>query len=254
MAYRRHVTGLVVMLALLLPASALATWGNKCSAGNGQHCYATATYEMTGSGNGGGEEVKGLSSEIATTAMSVPLWESGNFVTNEQWMSDPRGYWIEDGQIGGYNLWTEQGREVNGNSLHWFYASELGGFIVYVAPWTYPGWTYESYTLSDPGNNGVWCAKIGATEVGESCRSGFRKYSNNVEVGMEAGDEQQPENAGLDRTGVQWTEGNWHNWAKAKVETVHDGGSPGESAYICAKANGSGIPGDIGWGSPNNRC
>ena len=76
-----HTVGLIVVLLLLLPASAMATWGNKCSLGNAQHCYSIASYEMTGTGKGGGEEVKGLSSEIATTAMNVPQWENGDFVT-----------------------------------------------------------------------------------------------------------------------------------------------------------------------------
>jgi hypothetical protein len=72
---------------------------------------------------------------------------------------------------------------------------------------------------------------------------------------MEAADEQQPENAGLDRTGVQWTEGNWHHWAKAEWETVHYGSEnkTGESAYICAKGYEA-IAGYIKWGSPNNKC
>jgi hypothetical protein len=115
---KRHLASLIVAFGLLLPTSAGATWGNKCSLGNGHHCYAVAQWEMTGSGNGGGEEVKGLSSEFYTTAMLVPQWENGDFVTNEQWMSGYYGRWVEDGQVAGYNSPSEEGREVNYDSLH----------------------------------------------------------------------------------------------------------------------------------------
>jgi hypothetical protein len=249
----RWVAGLIVASALALPATATATWGNKCSLGNNQHCYAIASWLMSGTGNGGGEEVKGMGAEIATTGMNVPQWENGDFVTNEEWMSEPRGWWEEDGQIAGYNLWTEEGREVNCCSLHWFYASDLNGFLVYVAPWTYPGWTYINYHINDPGNDGRWCSTIGSVEVGESCRSGFTKYATAIELGMEAADEQQPQNAGLDNsTAAQWRDGSWHNWSRATVETVHYSGA-NESAYVCAK-NWNPAPGFIKWGTPNNVC
>jgi hypothetical protein len=65
-----YVCGAV--LATVLAPTASATWGRHCSAGENHHCYGIAEWEMTGSGNGGGEEVKGISGEIATDAMSVP--------------------------------------------------------------------------------------------------------------------------------------------------------------------------------------
>ncbi len=46
------------VLATLLAPTARATWGNKCSAGNGHHCYGIAEWSMSGSGNGGGEELR----------------------------------------------------------------------------------------------------------------------------------------------------------------------------------------------------
>ena len=58
----------------VLAPTASATWGNHCSAGNGHHCYGIAEWSMTGSGNGGGEEVKGISGEIATDVMSVDTY------------------------------------------------------------------------------------------------------------------------------------------------------------------------------------
>lgn len=58
-----------------MPApTAGATWGRHRSYGENHHCYGIAEWAMTGSGNGnGGEEVKGISGEIATDVMSVPL-------------------------------------------------------------------------------------------------------------------------------------------------------------------------------------
>jgi hypothetical protein len=58
-----HLVGLILILALLTPVTAGATWGNKCSLGDGHHCYGIAEWQMSGSGYGGGEEVKGMSSE-----------------------------------------------------------------------------------------------------------------------------------------------------------------------------------------------
>lgn len=62
-----------VLFATVLAPAASATWGHKCSAGNTHHCYGIANWSMTGSGNGGGEEVKGISGEINTFAMQVPV-------------------------------------------------------------------------------------------------------------------------------------------------------------------------------------
>jgi hypothetical protein len=248
---------IVAAFALAVPSLASAGWGNGCSLGNGHHCYAIANWEMTGTGEGGGEEVKGLSSEIQTTAMEVPeVKENGPFVTNEQWADLPSGTserWIEDGQIAGYDLWTEEGREINGKSLHWFYASELGGFLLYIAPWTKEGFTWVSYTLSDPANNGRWCAKIETSEISESCRSGFKKYATAVQVGEEAATEAKPENAGKDRTGVQHLDGNWYHWNGAAWETTDYTGTKSESAYMCVKGYEA-IAGYINWGTPNNKC
>ncbi len=251
--HRRYLTGLVVVSWLLLPASASATWGNKCSLGNVHHCYAVAEWPMTGSGNGGGEEVKGISSEFYTTAMLVPEWQQGDFVTNEQWMIGYNGRWVEDGQIAGYNSPTEEGREVNYDSLHWFYAYENtgnGSVPVYVAPWTYNGYEWRSYTLWDPGNNGTWCERIGEPQV--ACQSGFRKYATVAELGMEAADEQQPENGGKSRTGGQWLDGSWHHWLKANNETVDFNGDS-EAGYVCVTPFEA-IPGYINFGTPTSHC
>src|ERR1700689_2162402 len=167
--------------ATVLAPVASATWGKKCSAGETHHCYALSIWEMTGSGNGGGEEVMGESSEFYTVSMLVPYWEDHDFVTNEQWMSNPAGGWAEDGQLAGYNYYTEEGHEVNDDSLHPFYAFDLHGvFTVWVDPETVEGYEWRSYTEEDPERNGTWCARFESTIV--ECKAGFDKYSNEVEL------------------------------------------------------------------------
>lgn len=252
MIRRATIFGIVIS-GLLLPATASATWGKNCKFGNEHHCYAVAEWSMSGSGEGGGEEVKGVSSELETTSMHVPLWENGDFITNEQWMVDTRGDWAEDGQIGGYNSATEEGREVNGTSLHWFYAYEepYNGFGIFVAPWTYEGFTPIQYTLWDPENNGWWCEKIELVQV--SCQTSFKKYATDIEVGMEAADEEQPENAGrVYTTGAQHLNGGWYNWNSAEWRTVNYNGE-NESAYVCA-TGWKEIAAYIRFGTPNNKC
>jgi hypothetical protein len=213
---------------------------------------------MSGSGNGGGEEVKALSSQILTTVMNVPFWEEGAFVDDEQWMVDEHNigksnsyvHWIEDGQTAGNNYYTEEGREVNDDSLHWFYAYENGHYVEYVAPWTFPGWTWISYTLSDPSNNGSWCEKIEETQV--ACQSGFSKYANAVEVGMEAADQAQPENSGKDQTVVQHVNGDWYYWNEAKWSTVGPG-DESEAGAMCVTGYED-IAGYVNFATPADLC
>ena len=236
--------------ATVLAPVASATWGKKCSAGETHHCYALSIWEMTGSGNGGGEEVMGESSEFYTVSMLVPYWEDHDFVTNEQWMSNPAGGWAEDGQLAGYNYYTEEGHEVNDDSLHPFYAFDLHGvFTVWVDPETVEGYEWRSYTEEDPERNGTWCARFASTIV--ECKAGFDKYSNEVELGMEAGDEAQPENAGYARTGAQFTGGGWYHWGK-EVNETRDYDDESEGAYICTR-NYETIPGYIEWGTPKSK-
>jgi hypothetical protein len=240
---------LAFVACLVVPTSANATWANNCSQ-YGPHCYALADWKMKGSGSGGGEEVKGLSSEINTTAMSVPLWEGKAFVDDEQWMAQYQtNKWVEDGQMAGGNYQTEEGREVNGQSLHWFYAFNTGNiYSEYEAPWTYPGWTWISYTLSDPGSNGSWCEKIGTVQV--ACQGGFSKYGTEVQVGMEAADEVRPENSGKDRTGVQHLDGNWAYWNKAEWWMWNAAGSTkDEQGYGICTTGFENIAGYVNWGT-----
>jgi hypothetical protein len=243
----------LIPLMLFAPAAS-AEWGNSCSVGGKEenHCYALSSWEMSGNGNGSGEEVMGVSSEIYTVSMLVPYWESGDFITNEQWMINRNGGWAEDGQIAGADEPSEEGHEVNDDSLHPFWAFDhpSSGLWKWIDPQTVNGYEWRSYTEEDPGRNGTWCARFEQTIV--ECAAGFQKYSTLVTVGMEAGDVVQPENAGDDRTGAEFTGGGWYHWGKDRNETVHYGGSPSEASYICVR-NWQAIPGYIEWGTPRSK-
>jgi hypothetical protein len=75
------------------------------------------------------------------------------------------GGWAEDGQLAGENVSTEEGHEVNGTSLHPFYAYEPnngeGAFQVYVYPGTVAPGSWQSYSEEDTYSNGYWCAGFG---------------------------------------------------------------------------------------------
>ena len=48
------------------------------------------------------ECIEGGVADIITESVDVPEWESGDFVTNEMWVSNHTGPgWVESGQIAG---------------------------------------------------------------------------------------------------------------------------------------------------------
>lgn len=243
-----------VVLATVLAPTASATWGRHCSAGENHHCYGIAEWAMTGSGNGTGEEVKGISGEIATDIMSVPLWENGDFITNEMWLNAPEaeGGWAEDGQIAGYDYHTEEGHEVNGSSLHPFYAYQENngpGFSIYIYPGTVAAGSWQPYSEEDPSLNGYWCAGFGFGTA--ACKGGYPEFATDVQVGMEAADERQPQNAGQDHIIAQYTEGTWHTWPHAEYLSEYYYGES-EAGYICAANYGGLAPGYTQWGTPSS--
>lgn len=232
------------ILALSLPSTAYANWGNNCGPKVEHHCYAIAYWEMSGSGHGGGEEVLGLQAWIDTTAMLVPGWQEGFFVDNEMWMSGPGGGWMEDGQT--------TGNGYNATSLQPFWAYSIGSPAEYkewVAPWTVSASAWHSYKIQDPGTNGIWCATL-ETETAE-CKGYFTPYATTVEIGMEAATSAAPENQGADQTAVEWTDGTWHSWNRAG-ETVINNLNESEAGYICVKKTES-APGYVRWGTPASK-
>jgi hypothetical protein len=232
-AARRGVLAAVLLMALL-PASASANWGRKtnngasCGPFEGEHCYAIDEWNMTGA-----EKVEGTLAYQYTTAMNVPGWASGDFVTNEEWaLFEPYFHWVEAGQIAGASM--------DCCGLHEFYAYDnSSGFWKVTAPWTVPAWTNNLYQLVAAGS-GTWCVDWATTQV--ACSSGFPTYSNRLLVGDEIAAATKPENAGKEGTNATWVDGSVHNWNKA--QPYADGG-------MCLSQNTSPYPapGNINFGT-----
>jgi hypothetical protein len=227
MAARRRV--LLALLAALLalaavPAVATASWGSKanngehCSQGNNHHCYAVAAWPMKGA-----EQVEGTLAYQYTEAMNVYGWAGGDFVTNEEWVGfEPAGWWVEVGQ--------EAGEYMDCCSLHPFYAwANAGGYTQYVAPYAWPGNNNNLFQISGQNHNGTWCIYFGQTQ--EHCVTGFYKWSNLLEVGVEAAANTKPLNTGREGTNGWW-ENATHNWLKEERYVDHG---------LCAARN-SGAP------------
>jgi hypothetical protein len=231
---------IVLALIVIAPGTALATWGTKCSRGNGHHCYAVANWQMSG-----GEEVQGLDGNIDTTNMDVAEAASGAVVNDEQWaIFEPKGWWVEDGQQAGGD-----GGGVSCCQLRWFTAYDnASGYTANESPWEQPPNTPNSYTLEDAyawgGPAGEWCFSINNGSAG--CAGGFPVYSNRVETGMEAASEQEPVNSGRVETGVMWTNGAWHHWNRASLEDIQQNGNP--STHVCTSQWQS-YAGDINFGT-----
>jgi hypothetical protein len=183
-----------------------------------------------------------------------PSGKATILVTNEMWLEAPEaeGGWAEDGQIAGYDYYTEEGHEVNGYSLHSFYSYEgnNGGiFTTYIYPGTVAAGSWQSYSEEDTSSNGYWCAGFGFGTA--ECKAGYPEFATDVLVGMEAGDEQQPENAGQDHIIAQYTNGAWHTWPHAEYLSKYYYGTS-EAGYICAANYGGLSPGYTQWGTPSS--
>jgi hypothetical protein len=196
---------LVAALALALaPGIAQASWGKKadngehCSQGNGHHCYAIATWPMSGS-----EQVEGTLAYQYSTDVEVPGWASGDFTTHEEWAAFPStGYWVEVGQIGGYG--------VSCCAMHPFWAYEnSSGFTISESAGTVPFNTNELYMISGQNHNGQWCLYEGETQ--ETCPAGFAAWNKDLEVGTEIGANTKPVSDGEEGTDGWWGKAT-HNW------------------------------------------
>jgi hypothetical protein len=235
-----------VLFVILLPSSALATWGTECRDEAKHHCYATAKWAMSGKGEGKGEEeVEGLESYIDTESMDVGEWAKGAFVTNEQWAGFPYGGWVEDGQEAGDG---EGG--ANCCTLRWFtaYVNKSGKYEANESPWEESGGKLNRYNLqsaiSTGGAENKWCFAIGEGSAG--CVEGVATYSTNVTVGMEAASNTEPTNSGKDETLVMHLNKKWYDWNTATLKEDQWDGEP--STHVCASGWKS-IAGDIDFGT-----
>ena len=193
-----------------------AVWGNGCRRlPNNEHCYAIASWAMTG-----GEQVEGTESEQRTTNMNVPGWASGDMVNNEEWASFPgTGHWVEIGQkAGAYKSCC---------NLFWFYAfNGPSGYYEYNGPpytWEVTPNTFNNYAMKSIGN-GVWCFDVGPTwEQQVACDGGFQTYSKELQDGLEVAAESKPVNAGTVVVNATWTNGTIHTWNRAEDESTTPG-------------------------------
>jgi hypothetical protein len=197
-----------------VPRARAATWGNNCKLASESHCYSQARWSMTG-----GEQVLGSEAEIDTTTMSVPGSTSGDFVTNEEWVSFPStGYWMEMGQQAG---------EYKGCcSLWWFWAFENStGYHQHTTAaegvWEVTFNSWNMYGFKGTGTS-RWCWYVAPDWEGQiGCESGFSTYSKVLTDGMEAATEEKPSVAGMVQVNAEWTNGNWNQWNKATNSVVN---------------------------------
>jgi hypothetical protein len=218
------------VLALVLPSTALATWGTNCSLGEDDHCYGWANWVMSG-----GEKVLGLESYIDTEYMNVFEYASGAVVDDEEWAAFPSLYngWVEEGQRAGYT-----GGGTNCCTLRWFTSAWLKSQKWYqnFSPWEEPGWTLNRYEMQAESTVGGakerWCYVIGEGSAG--CVGEVGTESTRVVVGMEAGSNGEPENGGHDETAVLHENLKWYNWNKAMLEDRQYDGEP--TTHVCTSA------------------
>jgi hypothetical protein len=186
------------------PKAKTATWGSKCSAGNGHHCYALAVWEM-----GKGEEVYGSETFQWTSKVDVPYSEDYDFIDNEEWVGFPGDHWVEMGNTNSIaeagvhsccKIYAFTAKNNSSGYQEWFLWEK------YVEEWS-------AYTM-DPVGNDTWCYYVGEyKELGEGCVGGLENYSKDLEVGAEFADEAQPENLGWDETdGIWGPHGEAHQW------------------------------------------
>jgi hypothetical protein len=217
----------------------VATWGTKCTAGELNHCYALATWEMHG-----GEQVEGTESLQWTAKMNVPYYYNGDFVSNEEWVSffnSPTGtpYWVEMGNTSTYRsccaiyaFWADQNH-------YGYHEKEL--WEKYLNEWS-------AYTMNSVGS-GTWCVYVGANkELPEGCVGGFEVESKELQTGTEMADEAQPENRAWVETAALW-QGTGHQWLKAVNGLYNTSGKVSYNGMCVAPYAPWNYPGNIYSGS-----
>jgi hypothetical protein len=157
------------------------------------------------------EYVDGAVLDEDTLSSDVPGFESGDFVTDEMWLSFNASNYIETGQITGY------APTLGCCSLHRFWSYTLNGnqsgHTVIDSQTIAPGGTYNTFEIYDPchcGSWGIWWnggnPAYEGTQVAELGKVGapiYPAWANELQNGMEAGANSQP-----------------YNWARSEVAAV----------------------------------
>ncbi len=213
-----------------------ATWGNKCSAGEGHHCYALSEWDM-----GEHEAVEGTENWVITNTVDVPDWELGDITTNEEWVGFPGYHWIV--------MVNMAGNDINCCSIYGFWAMNNGGGFREHILWEKPLGQWSDYSMMAAGS-GIWCTYVGEyRELGEGCEGGFETYGKDLESGAEMGDEAAPYNLGWTEVNGFWLNGERHNWNFAKYGLYNETGNVSYNGMCWAPYSPYPATGNIYYGS-----
>ncbi len=207
-------TAMIIGFTPVPPAKA-ATWKCYRSAEENHHCYALTEWHMAGCPK---ECIQGGVANIVTESMDVPGWESGDFVTNELWVSSHTWPgWVESGQIAGDGMSCCE--------IHRFEAAEPNygkgkDFTMYIQPGTISLKEAHDYVIQDLEYNGIWRVYWGQenTDWYEAGAYNHEYSSSNdeLEAGLEGGANTQPYNSGVQALAGVWGEpASWHPWEGA---------------------------------------
>ncbi len=212
-----------VSLGGMLASTAGARWGphKECyrDASESHHCYAVEAFEMSGYPR---EYADGAVADQYTAAMNIPGWESGDFVTNELWVSFPGNQnYLEDGQMSGGAL--AGGAAGTCCALHPFYAETTNGNQYgYESPNFVGGANYNYYEIYDPCHCGLW--GIWWENYGDVRNySQYPAWNIDEEAGIEVGANKEPIEAnGKDHVAsVEPPSDLWTEWKSGFGNTSH---------------------------------
>jgi hypothetical protein len=232
----------VFLLAnLARPPIAHASWPCYRSKEENHHCYALAQWHMVGCPK---ECVEGGVADISTEIVEVPGWASGDFVTNEMWVSNHTSpAWVESGQIAG--------AEYSCCGMHPFFAAmaENEKFYFYEQPGEIGQKQYNDYVIQDLGHLGTWSIYWGKENNGwveEHQYGSLWSYADELEAGFEGGANTQPNNEGSQALASVY--GNaWHPWEGGYATTKYYS-TPG--ALFCIAPWQNSWPGNAKYATP----
>lgn len=208
-------------IALVAPAAASA-----CAVSESSHCYAVTEWNMFGSP----AQLIGTKDEVEIFYGTVPWWEHGDFLDNEEWVTFPQrslSSWVEAG--------ATIGPPYSGSEPRYFVARSYGPheYWEYVWPSAGPGfYNWFGFYLDEPyGANGDWCLTWNWDKAPDNCFSGFPTVTKNVEAGLEFATSASSgaNNNGRSFAWQQWTNGAWYrSWESAWNHAV-----PYREAPLC---------------------